>query len=95
MNGQRSLIKFLENEIVLCKQGLHPDQLKVLEDQLLAARQEMNRQFFEGLDADTKREAQYKPKRRPESCLVPRGYDEWMDQSGNWHVQDCDVRPDL
>ena len=87
MNGIRSVVKFLEGEVRLCKAGLHPAELPKLENQLLAARQESNRQFFEGLKADEKFYEAHRSKTKPPTCLVSRSCDEWMDSHGNWHWQ--------
>ncbi len=102
MNGIRNVVAFLEHEVLLCKAGLHPDQLDNLTEQLDRARLESWRQFQESLNAHQKevnrhlKEVQkYCTQQDPESCLVARGPDEWMDGHGNWHTQDCEARPDL
>ncbi len=75
--------------------GLRPEDAPQLRQRLAELRKERWRQFKQGLDADTKREAQYKPKRRPESRLVPMGIDQYLDPHGVVREQDCDVRPDF
>ncbi len=85
-------LEHCQRDLRLSEMGLRPEDAPQLRQRLAELRREYWLQWKRGLDADTKREVQYKPKRRPESCLVARGYDEWMDQSGNWHTQDPEVR---
>ncbi len=88
-------IDIVVHDLILARNGLRPETIPALTVRLADLRAEKWRLWRQGLDLDTRREAQYRPKPRPETCLVPRGPDEWMDGHGNWHVQDCTLRPDV
>ncbi len=93
MNGIRNVVAFLEHEVLLCKAGLHPDQLDNLTEELDRARKEQWRQFEEGLRVEQNPCGEKRGELPPNpSFFVARGYDEWMDQHGNWHAQDPEVR---
>ncbi len=83
------------NDIRLAELGLRVKDLTGLRSRLAALRCQKWAQFSDGLEAEIALELGYKPKRRPETCLVPMGYDQYLDSHGVVREQDCDVRPDL
>ncbi len=88
-------LEHCQRDLRLSEMGLRPEDAPPLRQRLAELRREYWQQWKQGLDADTTREVQYKPKPRSESCLRPMGYDQYLDSHGVVREQDCDVRPDL